>query len=181
MAISRRFGVLAGAAVVLLVLAASDGRAQPFYSYYSRLGVVPGHHFYQSPGYVYVPPLAYRAPAFSPSYSTFPTITPGANFPTITVGAATARSPSSAPLAWASFPPSNALSTSNAVYAAYGLSGFWDTPLTSPASYAGYYPSFYTGSSLFANYDPSPDTGYYPYGVYDYSPGYYVSPLLYAP
>ena len=44
-------------AVLACLSLAGTVRAQRYYSYQPRVGVIPGHHFYQSGGYVTVPPI----------------------------------------------------------------------------------------------------------------------------
>lgn len=167
MATSRRFGVLTGAALTLLALAAGDGRGQGFYSYYPRPGVVPGHHFYQSPGYVSVPPLFattsgygsyYRGPGFISG------IPDSASAPGLREASLSTPSPFGA--------------VSPAVYGGYDFSPF--------ALSSAYAFDFYKVSSFGIGRDVPLDTFVPSYGLplSDYRPGfiplgYYLTPLLY--
>lgn len=153
--------LLAVAVAVLAYLSlAGTVRAQGYFSYRPVTSVITGHHFYQSSGYVSVPPLG-GAFAGGPAYSgSNQGITPAAyhgsvsGFPGGYTGSVFGF-PNYYP-----YGPYNAYS-----YSLYGLTGYGLSNYVSPlASYALPY------TLMPSRYAPTYQ-----------QPGYYTSPLLYSP
>lgn len=149
------------AAVLTLLSLARTAPAQPYYTPYPYADVVYGNHFYQSGGYVSVPPLPFPIPirGTTATQSSGPSSKQG-NSPVLYRGP---------------------------VYSVYN---YYPTRMYRYYPYAAYNPSFYslfdlTGFAVY-NYTAPLGSYYYPYTLLpsEYAPvtqsmGYYRSPLVY--
>jgi len=154
---------VAAAAVLVCLSLAGAAQAQRYYSNYAWASVVPGHHFYQSGGYVSVPQIG--GPAYSGSNQGFipsPYAGSSAGFQGGYTGSVFGF-PNYSSLGYSGISPYGLYNAY--AYSLYGLSGYGVSNYVSPlGSYARPY------TLLPSRYAPTYQ-----------QPGYYRSPLLYGP